>query len=32
MTNIGYIVGSLRKAAYTRMLSGALQEDRKSVV
>jgi len=26
MTNIGYIVGSLRKAAYTRMLSGALQD------
>lgn len=26
MTNVGYIVGSLRKAAYTRMLSGALQE------
>ncbi|HEY5760420.1 MAG TPA: NAD(P)H-dependent oxidoreductase [Steroidobacter sp.] len=26
MTNIGYIVGSLRKAAYTRMLSRALQD------
>lgn len=26
MTNIGYIVGSLRKAAYTRMLSRSIQE------
>ena len=26
MTNIGYVVGSLRKAAYTRMLSHAIQD------
>jgi chromate reductase len=26
MTNIGYIVGSLRKAAYTRMLSRSIQD------